>query len=125
MKNDLQQLIDQFVFSEAGAELLHNVHDEVGALADMFVDSEQKQVAYQLLASQAVMGYDRVRGFELKDFVFQKDKKRLVLRSTGGIIYIIRLAQTPDAIHSIAFNPLSDEERDVIRGTLLSYVQSK
>lgn len=125
MKNDLQQLIDQFVYSESGAEILHNVHDELGAVADMFVDSQQKQVAYQLLASPAVMSYDRIRGFELKDFVFQKDKKRLVMRSTGNIIYILRLAQTPDATHTVAFNPLSNDDRDLIRGTLLSYVQSK
>lgn len=125
MKNDLQQLIDQFVQSESGAELLYNVNHELGAVADMFVSAGQKSIAYQLLMPPDAMGFDRIRAFDLQDFLLQKDKQRLVLRSTGGVIYILRLAKSPDAIHTVAFNPLSNEEKDVIRGTLMSFLHSK
>lgn len=124
MKDDIQKLIDQYVDSESGAELTINAKVDLGAIADMVIDPQKKVVAYQLLAPLDVMAYDRVRAFELKDHLLQKDKDRLVLRSTDGTIYVIRPSQTNESVSTHAFHPLSDENKDIVRMTLLSFLRN-
>lgn len=120
MKDDIQKLVNQYVDSESGAELVVNATTKLGAIAGMVVDPHTNMVAYQMLASLDVMAYDRIRVFELKDHLLQKDKDRLVLRSTGGNIYVIQPCRSDEAISTFATHPLSDENKDIVRMTLMS-----
>lgn len=123
MKN-LQPLIDELLNSESGAELIADGDEELGAVADMVYSKETNQVAYKLLGPWAAMVFDRTFVFPLKDSTVQKDKNRLVMRSTGGNIYVLQPTQTDSATSTSAHFELNEEQKKQLREGLKIFVAS-
>jgi hypothetical protein len=120
---DLQNLIDQYVHSESGAELNRNLMIKHGAVADMVFDPETNMVAYQLLAPKEAMAFDRMYSFQLKDSLHQKDKEhnRLVLRSDAGVVYTLEPIKTDDARYTYAYYQLEPEQLKIMREVLKGF----
>jgi hypothetical protein len=121
---DLQKAIDQYIYSETGAELVHNAKTVLGALADFVYDPHENAVAYQFLSPTETMAYDDIHGFHVQDFLVQKKEDRVVIRDTDGEIYIIRPAETQNSINAFSFHPLSENDKELIRGILTTYLRS-
>jgi hypothetical protein len=122
----LQKLIDQYIYSEDGAEIVLNAGDVLGALADFVLDPHTKHTGFVLLMPPEVMGYDQPKGFVLHDWLHQKDKEhdRLVLRSVTGNIFVIQPPSTARTRYDVAFYPMDEETREATRAILLGFVRS-
>jgi hypothetical protein len=114
----LQTALDQLIESEVGAELLFNAQEEVGAIAVMVVVPELSDVHYVLLKPSSELPYEPIRSFTLYDFMIEKAKKRVILRSDSGTIYVVRPIQSDEARNMFTFHSLDEQLYKEIKDSL-------
>lgn len=123
--DNLEKLLDKFVGLESGIELTHDLNRVSGVIADIVYNPHNKMIAYQFLAAPRVMANDRIHVFTVHDFLYQKDKGRLVIRSDSGKIYVIRPVEGGEASSVVAYHPLSSENKEIVHTTLVNAVMSE
>lgn len=113
----LQEIIDAYVLSEVGAEIVRDFNVEYGPIAGMYFDPIEGVVRYELVTKP--QDYVPEKRFRLYDYIEQKNKNRLVIRATDGTLYIIRPIESEYALRLDASYGPDEETKRKIRLSLM------
>jgi hypothetical protein len=120
LQKDLEKFIEQN--REGGVELTFNLVDFEGVIADAVYNDETKLLAYKLLAPIGAMLQDRTHVASVKQCLYEKSKGRITIHTTGDNMLIFRKPELIPSLFVLNNYQLSDEDRKLLRYSLLHSV---